>query len=115
MSEYLSLPQGPAAAAQVGTKLQAEAQDFKEKAQRVLADIQALDQKRPWGGDEAGKAFEQQYHKPMGEAGTLAQALQDRLDTAGDMLDKLGGNVVQAMTQYDVSDQAGATDIAGAV
>ncbi|WIM99929.1 hypothetical protein ACTOB_003599 [Actinoplanes oblitus] len=115
MSEYLSLPEGPAAAARVGTKLQAEAQDFKEKAQRVLADIRALDQNRPWGGDEAGKAFEAQYHKPMGEAGTLAHALQDRLDTAGDLLDGIGGRVVQAMTQYDATDMGGATDIAGAV
>ncbi|MFI1995569.1 hypothetical protein [Actinoplanes sp. NPDC020271] len=115
MAEFLNLPDGPGAAAQVGVKLQAEAQDFKQKAQRLLGHIQHLDGGKPWGADEAGQAFETQYHKPMGEAGSLAQALQDRLNTAGHRLDELGSGVVQAMTRYDSADVTGATDIRGAV
>jgi hypothetical protein len=115
MSLLLNLPEGAAAAAGVGTKLQAEAKDFKTKARQLLADIQQLDQGRPWGGDEAGKTFEEQYHKPAGEAGPLAHALQSRLETAGDLLDKVGGKVVQAASQYERADVTGAADIAGAV
>jgi hypothetical protein len=115
MSLLLNLPEGAAAAAGVGTKLQSEAKEFKAKARELLVDIQNLDRGQPWGGDEAGKSFEERYHKPAGEAGPLAHALQSRLETAGDLLDKVGGTVVQAASQFDRADVTGAADIAGAV
>ncbi len=114
MANYLNLPEGSAAASQVGLRLQAEAEDFKQKAQDLLTRIQEKDEGRPWGGDKAGKAFETQYHQPIEGAGPLAQALQDRLRTAGDPLHRLGGNVVKAMGDYDAADVTGAAEIAGA-
>ncbi|BCY11092.1 hypothetical protein [Actinoplanes sp. L3-i22] len=113
MSSYVNLPDGPQAAAQVGERLKAAAESFQQRSAALLSRIQGLDGGTPWGADKAGKAFEQQYHKPMGEQGTLAHALQDRLATAGKVLDEVGTNVVTAMTNYDVADQTGGTDIAG--
>ncbi len=115
MSTYLNLPDGPEPVARVGDRLKAEAEEFQRKAADLLLQIQDLDGGQPWGHDEAGTAFEQQYHKPMGEEGTLAHALQERLRTAGGLLNELGGKVTTAMATYDATDQTGGGAIAGAV
>ncbi|AEV86747.1 hypothetical protein ACWT_5729 [Actinoplanes sp. SE50] len=115
MSSYLELPEGTEAVAQIGARLRAQAQDFKEQARQILGDIQGLDQGQPWGNDQAGKAFAEQYHKPVEGAGSLALAMQDRLHAAGDLLDELGGTVVTAMQTVESADLTGGADIAGAV
>jgi hypothetical protein len=114
MSSYLNLPDGPEAAARVGDRLKSEAESFQHKAADLLSKIQGLDHGRPWGTDKAGTAFEAQYHKPMGEQGPLAHALQDRLASAGKVLDEMGRNVTTAMANYDNADLTGGVEIAGA-
>jgi hypothetical protein len=112
MGTFLRIDDDPNEISGGGAILRSMAEGFKGEAQGILGEIQAIDAERPWASDKYGQAFETKYTEPEeGQEMAVRDAVQERLGQAGESLSTVGGQTVLAMTEYQGSDQDGATDI----
>lgn len=114
MSNYVNLQGNPGDMAVTGANLKAAAASLKSEAERILHDIHAIENRKPWGDDEAGLAFEARYHQtPEGDphGKPFNQSLHDELTKAGEPLDRAGDGIMSAMMGYLTTDGGAASDI----
>lgn len=115
---YFKADDGTDSVTSVGAQLLAKADAFKAQAQAILGEIQDKESGSPWNGgdptDATGKQFEEQYHKDIDTGNGTApfsQALQDKLQNAGDGLAKIGNGTITAMVTFNSTDAVSADDI----
>ncbi|MEJ3743596.1 hypothetical protein WEI85_09935 [Actinomycetes bacterium KLBMP 9797] len=112
MGTYLRLDDDPENIANTGASLLGMATDFKAQAQTILGEIQAIDAERPWASDKYGQAFEKNYTQPgEGQEEPLRDAAQERLTHAGEPLEKVGNQTIQAMAGFKATDDQGGAEI----
>jgi hypothetical protein len=112
MGTFLKIDGDPNEVSGSGAILRSMAESFGSQAQAVLSEIQAIDGERPWASDKYGQAFEAKYTEPAeGQDQPVRDLVQDRMSHAGEGLSRLGTQTVLAMTEYQGSDDQGATEI----
>ena len=116
MSSYLSIGDTEAAMA-MALKLKAAGEDFAQTAQHLADRIRDLEHGEPWGKDDPGRAFYQNYtgapengELPKGQV-AANEALRTGLHDAGTSLSTLGSNVVEGMAKYTALEAENAADI----
>ncbi|MFD0747624.1 hypothetical protein ACFQ1L_41865 [Phytohabitans flavus] len=68
MGSFLDIQDDPNEVSGTGAILRSIGTSFKGQAQGILAEINAVNAERPWGGDQYGQAFEQTYNVVPEEA-----------------------------------------------
>jgi hypothetical protein len=113
MSTYLDVRGNPDEVSGKGSVLKAHAEDLAAKAAAILSDIQAIDAGAPWGQDEPGLQFQEQYLKPPKDSSgpPLRDVVQDHLSKAGELLSKVGDGIVVSMAEYQGADAVNEADI----
>jgi hypothetical protein len=112
MSTYVDLHGDPDGVIGIGAMLRARAESFNAQANGILSEINSKEAGAPWGDDETGKGFLDQYHaKPEGADGPFDEVLKTKLQNAGNDLGKLGDNTVNAIVGYLSSDTISSNDI----
>ncbi|GAA4172742.1 hypothetical protein GCM10022251_69780 [Phytohabitans flavus] len=112
MGSFLDIQDDPNEVSGTGAILRSIGTSFKGQAQGILAEINAVNAERPWGGDQYGQAFEQTYNVvPEGSDMPLRDAVDDGLSRAGDGLIKPADKTILAMTQYQGVDEDNRADI----
>jgi hypothetical protein len=112
MSTYLEINENPDEITGMGAQIQARGTELNAATRAILAEITTLEAGAPWGGDDPGKAFHEQYTRiPDGGKSPANDALKEVLETSGQDLEKIGGGVMRALVGYQASDQDSATDI----
>jgi hypothetical protein len=112
MSTYVNVHGDPDDVTGTGARLKAAAETFGAKAQAILTEIQSIDSSRPWGSDEPGRAFDEQYNQvPPGGNTPFSESLQTEMSSAGEHLNKAGDGIMLAMTGYQSTDVVNTNDI----
>src|SRR5258705_11441505 len=111
MSTYVDLHGDPDDVTSTGARLKAEADSFGGKAQSILNDIVSLEAGAPWGGDEPGQAFADQYNHAPENGTAFSESLRKELGEAGKHLGDTGDAIMQAMVQYQSTDITNTNDI----
>jgi hypothetical protein len=106
MSTYVSMPDGPAPVANIGTQLKTLAADFGKQAKGINDEITSIDGGKPWGQDETGTTFAASYNQvPPGPDGKpFSTSLHDELADAGTPLDTISDNILGAVANYQITD-----------
>jgi hypothetical protein len=90
---------------QITHRLTGVAQDFSSSVQPLLARIQQLEGKQPWGADEAGAVFlTSVYNHPLDDGTPISAALREALARAGQGLGDFDGRGQTAMRKYGEAD-----------
>lgn len=112
MSTYVNLHGDPDDVTGTGARLKAAAETFSTRSQALLNEIQSIDGSRPWGSDEPGRAFDEQYNQvPAGGDTPFSESLQKELSTAGEHLGRAGDAIMLAMSGYQSTDIVNTNDI----
>jgi hypothetical protein len=105
MPTYLNLQDGAAQVAGTGLALKGLAADLDTQAKAILAEIQSIEAKKPWGNDETGQTFEASYNQvPQNGDTAFSKSLQDELGGAGKTLSTIGDNIVNAVADFRSTD-----------
>jgi hypothetical protein len=115
MSTYIKVEGDPEDVTAIGARLKAQAAAFGAQAQGILHEITAIDGAAPWGQDDAGRTFAEQYNKvPEGSdpnTPPFSEAVKNELSKAGEQLDKVGQAIIMTMAGYQGTDATNDNDI----
>ena len=112
MGTYVDIQGDPNDVTGRGAMLKAIAAKFKAEAAGVASKISGVEGEQPWGQDKFGDAFVKFYNQPPeGGGDPVKDQIRDGLSEAGDLLDKVGGRTMLAMTEYQGTDSQKSADI----
>jgi|SRR5215467_2535161 len=103
---------GPAQVAATALQLKSLAVEFGAQAGGILAGIESIEGRKPWGSDEPGQAFERSYNQTPQDSDTpFSKSLHDELGNAGKVLGELSDNILNAVASYQSTDVDSSEDI----
>jgi hypothetical protein len=112
MGTYIDIQGDPNDLTGRGAMLKAIAEKFQAAAGGVASQIADVEGEQPWGHDKFGDAFVKFYTQPPeGGGDPVKDQIKQGLSEAGDLLGKVGGKTILAMTEYQGTDAENAADI----